>query len=179
MQSRLVRIKDHLTLHRAMAILRDSGIVEPGKHLLRIAGDGEFRGELESEASKLNIRDLVEFTGMLPERELVGFLEGLDMYIHASLGETMSTAIMQAMACGLPIIASDVKGINNMISHEENGLLVPAKDAQAMAKAIERLLNDSALAARLRTAARRVAEQKFSNTRMLESYGELFRKSIK
>ena len=178
MQSRLVRIKDHLTLLRAMAKLRDSGLVQPGKHLLRIAGDGEFRAELESEASKLNIRELVEFTGMLPESELVGFLEGLDMYIHASLGETMSTAIMQAMACGLPIIASDVKGINNMISNEENGLLVPAKDPDAMATAIARLLNDQVLSARLRKAARTLAEQKFSNTRMLESYGQLFRKSI-
>ncbi|MBK7557617.1 MAG: glycosyltransferase [Chitinophagaceae bacterium] len=50
------------------------------------------------------------------------------------LGETMSTAIMQAMACGKPIIASDVPGIDNMIEHDITGILVPAKNAVALAK---------------------------------------------
>ncbi|MBK8495622.1 MAG: glycosyltransferase family 4 protein [Chitinophagaceae bacterium] len=55
----------------------------------------------------------------------MAFLQSLDIYVHASLGETMSTAIMQAMACKLPIVASDVNGINNMIIHGKTGILVP------------------------------------------------------
>jgi glycosyltransferase involved in cell wall biosynthesis len=111
---------------------------------------------------------------MLEEKDLVQFLQKLDIYIHASLGETMSTAIMQAMACSKPIIASDVPGINNMIKQNQNGLLVPAKNAGALCNAILQLINDPELSAELATNAFTFATENYSNKKMLQQYKEIF-----
>ena len=139
MQSRIISIKDHITLLTAFAIVKQSEY-SSGKLLkLKIAGDGELKAELIELAIKLGINDDVIFTGMLQQADLIDFLQSLDLYIHASLGETMSTAMMQVMACGLPIIASDVDGINNMITKSVTGILVPPKNALLLAEAINDL----------------------------------------
>ena len=116
----------------------------------------------------------VEFTGSIDINELPSFLQNLDIYVHASLGETMSTAIMQAMACGLPLIASDVKGINNMIENNKTGILVPSSNAPALAEAISTLGNNPALAARLANDALQYAKTNFSNATMFKRYKKLF-----
>ena len=179
MQSRLVRIKDHLTLLEAFYILLNSDTNKQNKILLSIAGDGDYYQALVDKAASLQLGDAVEFTGMLAEKELVEFLQTLDIYVHASLGETMSTAIMQAMACGLPVIASDVRGIHNMIKDGVTGVLVPAKDPAAMCRAMELLINNSGKRTTLAAAARRYAEKFFSNSSMVNAYRELFTEMLK
>jgi L-malate glycosyltransferase len=172
MQSRLISIKDHLTLLDAFAMLLKKEL--PVKLHLLIAGEGEFKEVLIKHAASLNISDKLTFTGMLEEKELVHFLHKLDIYIHASLGETMSTAIMQAMACAKPIIASDVPGINNMIRNNQTGLLVPAKNAAALSDAVLQLINNSQLAELLAGNAYTFATENYSNKRMLQLYNEIF-----
>ena len=140
MQSRLVRIKDHITLLKAFSILTKNCNYNLR---LRIAGEGDFKDQLIDLTNQLQLNDEVEFTGLLDEKDLVLFLQSLDIYVHASLGETMSTAIMQAMACKLPIIASDVSGINNMIKHSYTGLLVKPKDENMLVKAIQYLIENT------------------------------------
>ncbi|MBK9533329.1 MAG: glycosyltransferase family 4 protein [Chitinophagaceae bacterium] len=172
MQSRLIDIKDHLTLLDAFALLLKKEM--PVTLQLQIAGDGAFKKTLEEKAAALQITNQVIFTGMLEEKELVDFLQQLDIYIHASLGETMSTAIMQAMACGKPIIASDVPGIDNMIEHDITGILVPAKNAVALAAAIERLINNPHLADKLADNAFTFAQTNYSGKKMLDNYKDIF-----
>jgi len=177
MVSRLVRIKDHLSLLEAFAQLLTSR-TNP-EILLKIAGDGDYRQVLEEKAALLQLGDKVEFTGMLNETELLGFLQQLDIYVHASLGETMSTAIMQAMSCGLPLIASDVKGIHNMVQHEVTGILVPVQNPAALAAAIQVYLDDAGKRQAMAAAAREYAERRFSNESMINAYRELFMGSFK
>ncbi|MBL0055601.1 MAG: glycosyltransferase family 4 protein [Chitinophagaceae bacterium] len=179
MQSRLVKLKDHMTLLEAFALLVDLHPKESPCPLLWIAGDGDYRRELEARASALNLSGHVEFTGMLDEKDLLSFLRSVDIYVHASLGETMSTAIMQAMACGLPVIGSDVKGIKNMIQDGVTGMLVPVKDPKALCKAILDLLADHQKKRTLSVAAREYAEKHFSNNSMVEAYRDLFNQLIK
>ena len=174
MQSRLVRIKDHITLLKAFALLKQEQAGLEYDLKLRIAGDGDFKPALVKYAGELGIAKDVEFTGMIPETALVGFLQGLDIYVHASLGETMSTAIMQAMACKLPIVASDVNGINNMITDKVTGVLVPAQNEQALAKAIQEYLVNIDLRNRHAQNAYDYAQVNFSNQKMLESYKNIF-----
>jgi glycosyltransferase involved in cell wall biosynthesis len=172
MQGRLYKTKDHITLLKALAQLKDKPYY-PGM-MLRLAGDGVMRPELEQLASDLGISDKVQFLGMLKELELSIFLRSLNIYIHASLGETMSTALMQVMACRLPIIASDVKGINNMVTHGKNGLLVPKQDPQALALAIDELYCDTELQKKLAGNGYAYGQQHFSNMRMWADYKEEF-----
>ncbi len=172
MQSRLISIKDHITLLNAFALITDKLITVPVK--LLIAGDGDYKETLITLTNTLHISDKVIFTGMLEEKQLVEFLHTVDIYIHSSLGETMSTAIMQAMACAKPIIASDVMGINNMIENNITGILVAPQNAAAMTSAILQLIHDKVLAAQLGANALSFAEKNYSNTIMLERYQSIF-----
>lgn len=172
MQSRLVPIKDHKTLIHAFALINETHFA--GKVKLLIAGDGETLGELQQLVFELSITDKVEFLGMLDEIELVQFLNELDIYVHASYGETMSTAILQAMACKLPIIASNVLGINNMLTDKETALLVPLEDVQSLFKAIISLINDPVLKKLISENAYKDCVLKYSNTHSWS----LFKKEI-
>jgi len=172
MQSRIVPIKDHETLLRAMKLVVSA--LPHNTPVLSIAGDGESKLGLERLVIELGLEGKVHFTGMLNEKALTGFLQSLDIYVHASFGETMSTAIMQAMACALPIIASDVKGINNMVTAGTTALLVPVQDAQALANAMLSLVNDKAARAQLGSNALAYAQQHFSNHIMVQKYRQLY-----
>jgi L-malate glycosyltransferase len=173
MQSRLSETKDHTTLIDAFALLlKIQQFEKPVK--LYLAGDGNCRAALESQARALQLTDNIVFTGMLEETDLPAFITSLDIYVHATLGETMSTAIMQVMACRLPIIASDVLGVNNMIKHNQNGLLVPAKNAEVLSQAMAELLVNSKKASELANNAFTFATENYSNQKMLHSYNEIF-----
>jgi L-malate glycosyltransferase len=172
MQSRLIDIKDHITLLKAFALLSKKQFSQPLQ--LYLAGDGAYKDKLVNLTQQLGITDNTVFTGMIDEKNLVDFLNSLDIYIHASLGETMSTAIMQAMACGKTIIASDVAGINNMVQNSSNGLLVPVKNETAMAAVLEKLIHNPAERERLAETALQFAKDNFSNLTMFEQYKQAF-----
>ena len=140
-----------------------------------IAGDGETITALRALVNKLNLDESVVFYGMLDESALIEFLHRLDIYVHATLGETMSTAIMQVMSCKLPIIASDVLGVNNMIKNGENGLLVPAKNSSLLSQAMADLIINQAKAANLADNAYEFAKKNYSNQKMLGSYNAIFK----
>lgn len=169
MLSRLVKIKDHETLLKAVAILNKK---QPNIEL-HIAGDGETKDKLIELKEKLQLQN-VFFLGMINESDIPDFLKELDMYVHASFGETMSTSIMQAQACGLPIVASDVKGVNNMISNGENGLLVPVNKPSDLANSIVKLINNNQLRIKLSEASFNYAKSNLSMQRMYNSYKNLF-----
>lgn len=172
MQSRIVPIKDHKTLIKAFALLLDK---YPAKNIiLKLAGDGESKAALENQVEELKLTNKVLFVGLLPETSLPKFLNSLDIYIHASFGETMSTAIMQAMACGKAIIASDVDGINNMITDGEDGILVKAKSEKILVEKIFLLIENCELKTKLEINAHKKAQLAFNNTRMFNSYKNIF-----
>ncbi|MEO7461140.1 MAG: glycosyltransferase family 4 protein [Ferruginibacter sp.] len=172
MQSRIIKIKDHSTLIKAFKILCGR---HPQKMLiLNIAGDGDQLEKLKVLTRKLNLENSINFTGILPQSRLAAFLNNTDIYIHASFGETMSTAIMQAMACGKPIIASDVEGINNMVKDNDTGLLVKVKHVEALANTMENLMENTLLAKKISENARGYAQEHFSKERMFRSYNKLF-----
>lgn len=173
MQSRLSATKDHDTLIKAFALCLKKNKT-PKKIILQIAGDGDCKPALEKLTKELGLQQEIEFMGMLEEKALPGFINSLDIYVHATLGETMSTAIMQVMACRLPVVASDVLGVNNMIKDKQNGLLVPAKNEVELSDAILKLIENPALADELAANAFNFAVANYSNKKMLQSYKAIF-----
>lgn len=169
MLSRIVKIKDHETLIKAIAKLKKSG--NPVR--LKIAGDGEHLESLKKLVDKLGLQHEVLFSGIINPNQINNFLAELDVYIHATFGETMSNSIMQAQAFGLPIIASNVNGVNNVIQHEINGLLVEVEDVQAHVKAIQTLVADQNLLNRLSEASFHYAKEHLSRQKMFLSYQKL------
>lgn len=172
MQSRLQPIKDHPTLLKAFKILQQR---LPGHSFtLHIAGDGETMPVVSKMIEELKLGESVQLHGMLGERELISFMQSLDIYVHATFGETLSNSIIQAMASGLPIIASDVWGVNNMIRHGENGMLYAEKREDILANQMQDLVLNPEKRNTLGSKARLFAEQNYSNTVMFNRYKELY-----
>ncbi len=114
---------------------------------LTIVGDGRHRGELEALASSLDVADRVDFRGQLPAGAAVrGVLDETDLFLLPSLQEGLPRALIEAMARGLPCLASDVGGIGELLAAED---LLPAGDAGALAGAIAAAAGDPARLARM------------------------------
>lgn len=172
MQSRLQPIKDHPALLKAFALLvkrfPDTAIE------LRIAGDGETAESLKKLALDLGIAHKTEFCGMLEESDLLLFMHTLDIYVHATFGETMSNSIMQAMACGLPIIASDVWGVNNMVKNNETGVLYESENVEDLTEKLSLFVSDKDLRLRFAISAREQAAHEYSLDAFFKNYARLF-----
>lgn len=123
--------KGHRYLLEALAIARRS---EP-RLRLDLAGDGELRGELERQAESLGIADVVEFHGYLPLDELAELMRGADLHMLPSLRENQPLVVAEAMATGIPTVASDVGSVAEMLGGEA-GVVVPKQDSEALAQAI-------------------------------------------
>lgn len=113
---------------------------------------------------------------LLAEKDLPALLNYLDIYVHASFVETMSTAIMQAMAFGKGIVASNVAGINNMITNKQDGILVSIQKPEEMAEAIEKIILNLEYKLHLEENALAIAKNKFRDFKMFLSYKAIFNK---
>lgn len=140
---RLKAPKDFLTFVRALALL---------DHPFRgvIVGNGPDRHLIEDEIDRLALRGKVELLG--ERRDAPELLRSADIFVLATRSESMPMSVLEAMAAGLPVVASEVGGLPEVVADEQTGLLVPPGDPAALASAIARLLEDpelrSALGAR-------------------------------
>lgn len=137
-----------------------------------IAGDGPERAALEERARQLAVAERVTFLGQRDDVPAV--LASLDLFVQSSLSEGLSNALLEAMALGCPIVATEIGPNAEAVRHLESALLVPPADAPALAEAILRLRRDRSLAADLGRAARARAEENFSLERSVERYLELY-----
>ena len=137
MTSRLIGGKRHELLIEAVKSLKNEGI----EISLAIAGAGPKENDYKRLVSELRLESNVNFTGNLSQSEIVEFYQSLDIYIHASNGETICYSIMEAQACGLPILASNVEGINDVIEQNKSGLLFE-NSVESIVEQVKRLIND-------------------------------------
>ncbi len=133
---RLISIKGHRYLIEAA---KEIVATKPDINFLFL-GDGELQEELEKMASELSIRKNVRFLGWRPD--VAEVISIFDIFVLPSLNEGMGKVLVEAMALGKPIVASNVGGIPDLIIQGENGLLVPVADPKALASGIEFLLKN-------------------------------------
>ncbi|MBI3159544.1 MAG: glycosyltransferase family 4 protein [Chloroflexi bacterium] len=139
---------------------------------LLMVGEGSLRGEIERLAAQLGVR--VSLPGNHPNPELPGLLQGSAVFVLPSQYEGHPKTLIEAMACGMPVIGTDVPGIRELIRHGENGWLCPA-EPESIRAGLKSLLDDVALRSRLGQAARAYAMQHFSLDRVMEMELELIR----
>ncbi|HZN66855.1 MAG TPA: glycosyltransferase [Tepidisphaeraceae bacterium] len=167
--SRLAAEKDQATLLRAFRILMDQGV----NARLMIAGGGPLEGELKALASELNLNGSVHFLGF--RKGIPDLLRSLDLYVISSVMEGLSLSLVQAMASGLPIVATKAGGNGEAVADGQSGLLVECGDHEGLAKSMKRILEDPETARRFAHRAREDAFRLFTIDRMAESYVELYR----
>ena len=155
-------------------LLKAAAQLAPAHPQLRfvVAGGGPREGELRALSSSLGLDGRVEFLGHV--ENVPALLARADAFVLPSLSEAFPNAAMEAMAAGLPVVASAVGGLLDLIEHGRNGLLVPAGDCDALAAAMASLVADPALAARLGGAARDDVAYRYSFERMVRSFEELY-----
>jgi sugar transferase (PEP-CTERM/EpsH1 system associated) len=139
---------------------------------LVIVGDGPFEAEMRDTVAKLGITGSVDFLGR--QMDVPSLLRTFDIFTLASVNEGLSMTLLEAMASGLPIVASDVGGNREIVNPPDCGLLVPPRDPQALAAAYLELLRNPSLRAKISAAARARAVAHFSVAAMVEQYMKLY-----
>lgn len=136
------------------------------------AGGGEMEAKLKEAVKQKELDSIFHFAGLLKENEIVEFLQSLDFYVHASYAEAMCTSVQQALACGLPVLASDIPGINDIVSKGENAFLFENGDENTFVEYLSKL-SDPVLRKEMGQNARQYAEEHFSSKLMFVKYDSL------
>jgi glycosyltransferase involved in cell wall biosynthesis len=139
-----------------------------------LAGEGDQRNFLGSLVSELGISEQVEFLGV--RNDVPELLGAADSVLMPSLTEGFPRTAIEAMAAGKPVIATNVGGTPEAVIDGETGILVPARDSDALSAAIVRLVGDTDLQARLAQAGRKRAEKNYSVDRYVSRLDELYRR---
>ena len=140
---------------------------------LTVAGDGSQRRALEQLARELELQN-IEFKGQVDHDKVFALYDAADIYLNGSLIDNQPLSLLEAFACGLPVVTTNAGGIPDIVTHERSGLMVQCRDHEALADAAMRLLSDGELADRI---VRRAQEecQKYSWDAVREQWLELYR----
>jgi glycosyltransferase involved in cell wall biosynthesis len=179
MSGRMAAAKDYGMLLQAFALLckREAATLPAGASVaegpslhLELAGDGPTRPHLEELTDRLGIRPHVTFAGHLPHAQLLERMASWDAFVLATLGETQPLALMEAMAIGLPSIASNAPGVRDLLVHGKTGLMPKVLDAQGLSEAMGLVLHDSSLRRELAEAGSKEIFDNYSADSMWNNY---------
>lgn len=147
-----------------------------------IVGRGNLRKPLQAQIDRLDLGDHVRLLGGRTQRDVLKRLRAAYLYVLPSIvgsdgnREGLPVSLVEALACGVPVVSTATAGIPEVVRHEHNGLLVPERDGAALADAMERMLSDRSLYERLKANARPSVESMFDTERTSEQLRRLFAK---
>lgn len=139
---------------------------------------GSYRARLERLVAELKLEGRTHFLGQLNEDEVPALLASLDLFVSASRSESFGMAMVEALACGVPVVATATEGAQEIVEDGVTGLLVPSGDVQALASAVAALLEDEGRRRRLGERAREVAAERFDLARMVEATERVYAEAL-
>ncbi len=176
--ARLTAKKGLPTVFEALSLLKKRGI----DFRYTLIGTGEEREALEKQARSLGIFERIDWLGVRPHEDVVTALDQADVFV---LGcqvldngdrDGIPNVLVESMAMGLPVVATEISAIPELIENNETGLLVPQRDPEALANALERMLSDETLRARLIEKAKQRVHNDFDNARLITDLVSIFAK---
>lgn len=167
--ARLDKQKGHEYLIEAASMVPEA--------VFALVGDGPERGKLETYVKEMNLEKRLVFLGY--REDIQEILSGCDLFVLPSLYEGLPLAILEAMAAGKPVIASDINGTDEIINDGKTGILVPPADPNAIAEAIRRVLSDPSLARNLAASGKERAYSEFSSKKMVEGVTRVYEDIIR
>jgi glycosyltransferase involved in cell wall biosynthesis len=175
--ARFVEKKGLPTVFRALSLLREQGV--PFQYVL--VGTGDEEDSLRALLAELGLDAVTTLTGALPHEDVIRLYRQAELTVLgcqvASNGDRdgIPNVLVESMAMGVPVAATDISGIPELVRNGDTGLLVPSKDPERLAQAMKRLLTDGDLRARVIPAARRWVRQQFDNAAQIEEVVRVFR----
>jgi phosphatidylinositol alpha-1,6-mannosyltransferase len=171
---RLVTVARLLERKGIQVILKACAEPEPLPVNLTIIGTGHFQGRLQALAEELGISDRVHFAGYVSNQDLPKFYRSVDAFILPSDTESFGLVFAEAMSCGLPILASNVGGIPEIVRHGVDGLLCPRARPDMLRRNIETLLDDRQTLHRMGRSGRKRILDYFTWSRAAEDYLHIY-----
>jgi len=168
--ARHVAVKNLGLLLKACAILKVDGV----DFRCVMIGDGPLRASLETDRARLNLGEIVEMPGAADQETVARLWQQSAVGVLTSENEGMPVCLMEAAACGVPVVATAVGGVPELVQDGATGLLVPPAEPAALAAALGRLLTDAELRSRMGKAARAHAETAFSAARQADALLKLW-----
>lgn len=169
---RMQVVKDQLTLARAFVSALEMAPELSDRLRLVMVGDGPLRAQCQDILDSAGVSNLAWLPG--ERQDIAQLMRSLDCFVLPSLAEGISNTILEAMASGLPVIATEVGGNADLVLEEVTGLLVPSNNPDALARSLLLLAQAPDLAMRMGQAGRRLAEDKFSMAAMVTTYQGLY-----
>lgn len=166
--ARMTEAKDHGNLLQAFKLL----LYQRGNLLLALVGDGETRQEVEQQVRALGIGDHVLFLGS--QERVPEFLRAMDVFVLPSMREGAPVSVLEAMACGVPTVATDVGGVREIIEDGVNGRVVPPRDHEALAEALLWLLERPEALRKFAAAGPEEVGRRFSREVMCRNYRQIY-----
>ena len=165
----LVPYKDYSSILEALALLKDDGI----SFYYIILGDGPLRNEIEITVDEYNLSKYVRILGHV--NNVDEYLSVSDIFLHSSKGEGCSNAILEAMAAGLPVIASDTGGTKEIVS-EKNGLLFKYQDVTGLYKNIKFMIENKKIIEKMSIESQKIIKNRFTIPIMMKRYEDIIEK---
>jgi len=145
---------------------------------LELVGEGERRPVLERMVSDLGLTRRVHFTGWVARDSIAGYYRRADIFVTATTWEGMPNTVLEAMACGLPIVGTQASGLHELVHDGVNGYLAPVKDPNALAEALALLIENGYERRRMGRQSRKLAEREFAWEYIAAQYVEIYRKIL-
>ena len=143
-----------------------------------IVGDGQCKAELADQVNALGVNKSVTFAGYQDHETVLSFVKSSDIFIMPSRYEGTPIALLEAASLGIPVIASNVGGIPELVQDQVHALLIPPDDPQSLAQAVKRIINDKKLAETLSANAVERIKEKFNIDRQLELTWSAYQKAL-
>lgn len=176
--ARFVPKKGLDTVFHALAKLRADGV--DFHYTLVGTGKAKENRKIKALISKLGLTAVTTMTGTVTHGEVIELLNKADCFTlgcrEAADGDRdgIPNVVAEAMATGVPVVATDVSGVPELVDHEESGLLCPSNDVDALAEILRRMLEDQELRAKVIPAAQAKVREVFDNRKLIREYGEIF-----
>ena len=152
-------------------------LLEPHQYRLKIVGDGDLRSEYETLSNHLNLSTRVEFCGRLNEADLIRTLQNSDLLVLPSINnnEAFGIVLIEALACGVPVVASDLPGVRHVFNDQKEGLLFKTGDINDLKSKLEDIIGNENKRQKMATAARQLAEDKYGLSLMENNLKKIFK----
>ncbi|MFN0317027.1 MAG: TIGR03088 family PEP-CTERM/XrtA system glycosyltransferase [Burkholderiales bacterium] len=173
---RLEPVKDQVNLARAFVRALELNPAAARRLRLVIVGGGTLRSRIMDVLQRAGVAELAWIPG--ERKDVADILRSLDCFVLPSLAEGISNTILEAMACGLPVVATNVGGNAELIEDGLSGQLVPPANAEALARAILHYFSDPAVARRHGKTGRRTVETRFALDRMIADYDSMYERLV-